>query len=68
MPWVSHIGDVHPHAILNLCDAEEIAAVIRDQESPTAHRTQIHQPVRQMTADEAQSPVINTRLPENAPA
>ncbi|OQA20566.1 MAG: hypothetical protein BWY63_01498 [Chloroflexi bacterium ADurb.Bin360] len=53
---VTHIGDVHPHAVLNFCDVEEIAAVIRDQGIHQQHiRTQIHQSVRQMTADEAQS-------------
>ena len=53
---IPHVGDVDADAVADLRDVEKVAAIFRDQRIHQQHvGAQLHQPVRQMAADEPQS-------------
>ncbi len=54
---VPHVGDVHPHPVLDARDVEQVAAVFGDQGVHEHHvGPQVHQPAGQGGSDEPQPP------------
>ena len=55
MLCVAHVGDVDAERVLDAVDIEEIAAVVRDHAIDEQHVcAELHQPARQVAADEPQ--------------